>query len=297
VLTLAVVLGQAIFIGNLLLSFILVYPQVAFSLTLSEFLAKRDYTSHAIYNTSCRTIQLLAGIGALAASFDLEVVITLYSLPMLIFSPNFFRNLIQGVKSVDLSLIRAHKSTYLHLGTYIALSTISGYLDKVVIGVAFGFAALGEYQFVMQIFRLAQFLPSVIWNYSVPERASGASDSSIIRIPLLASILLAIAAFFASGPFIGLVYPNYISTVPTVWVFCFAIMPATLASLYCSALVEIGATKELVAVYSLGSLVQFAAIISLMPFMGFIGLGFSFLVGQVLLSASAFYGYKTRNLD
>ena len=92
---------------------------------------------------------------------------------------------------------------------------LSGQVDKLIIAPLFGFAILGNYALSMQILSIATILPSIVFQYTLSQDASGKSSSWIKKFSILSHALLLFYFFYAfrRGK-INFVSQNHQSEVP-----------------------------------------------------------------------------------
>ena len=298
IVTFIVILVLGVLTGRLFLFAIMVISQVAFGLSIYNFLARKQYLLYSLLGIVCRVSQVTIGLFLLVANFEPEFVALGYSLPMLIMGPIFFRNVIKAIASRSISIALEYKSIIVNMGGVSLVRTLSNYLDKVLIGLLLGFVILAEYQFIFQVFILLQFFPSTVMSYHIPEKSSGVRSSTLTVMPFIGSSLIAILALVGSQPFISFFFPSYIVTIPSIWIICITVVPATLASILISTMIANDRISGLLLSYSLSIVVQYILIIVMTPFIGLLGLSLGLMSGQfALLFVTAFFTWNNRKLE
>lgn len=262
--------------------------QIVFGLVTSDFLANRKYKILAASIIICRVGQLIAGIGTLALGLLPSFVSLSFSLPLMLLAPVFFKSSIDGLIKKQFNLVRKSWILISHLSGISILKTVSTYLDKIIVGFFFGFTALGDYQFVFQVFIILQFFPATVLSYLVPEKSAGSYGKSLTWIPLIGAILISIAALIGSGPGLLLILPDYVTAIPVIQILSLTVVPATIASIHSATLMTSEKTKYLLLAYVVSTVVQYGTIISAIPILGLIGVGFGLFIGQVALSTMVF---------
>jgi len=267
----------------------IVLGQVSFSMVTYDLLARKEYATASLLTIVCRTLQLAVGLASLWAGHSPETIALAYAAPLLITSPVFGRSVFGGLKLRKRPNLRMDGNLLGNLSGIAVLRTLIGYLDKVIVAFVLGYVVLGEYQFVFQVFLLAQFFPSSVLLYLVPERSSGSIGKSLLAIPMLGAFGTAVLAIVVASVALNTFLPAYSNTLMALVVVSTTIIPATAASFLASELMTSGGTKSLLRSYLLSFCSQYLALLTLTAVAGLEGVAGSLLVGQtVLLMASGF---------
>ena len=110
----------------------------------------------------------------------------------------------------------------------------SGSMDKIIIAPLFGFAILGNYALGMQFYMMFLLIPSIIFQYIVPQDASGNPSIVLKKITVLISVIIAILALIFSPMIIQIVFPGFIEAISIVQIISLAVIPGTIKYMYIS---------------------------------------------------------------
>ncbi len=110
----------------------------------------------------------------------------------------------------------------------------SGSMDKIIIAPLFGFAVLGNYALGMQFYMMFLLIPSIIFQYIVPQDASGNPNILLKKITVLVSVIIAILALIFSPMVIKIIFPTFVEAVSIVQIIALAVIPGTVNYMYIS---------------------------------------------------------------
>jgi len=110
----------------------------------------------------------------------------------------------------------------------------SGSMDKIIIAPIFGFAILGNYALGMQFYMIFLLIPSIIFQYIVPQDASGNPNILLKKITVLVSVVITILALIFSPIIIQILFPTFIEAVSIVQIIALAVIPGTVNYMYIS---------------------------------------------------------------
>ena len=110
----------------------------------------------------------------------------------------------------------------------------SGSMDKIIIAPLFGFAILGNYALGMQFYMMFLLIPSIIFQYIVPQDASGNPSIVLKKITVLISVVIAILALIFSPIIVEIIFPEFIEAVSIVQIIALAVIPGTINYMYIS---------------------------------------------------------------
>ena len=110
----------------------------------------------------------------------------------------------------------------------------SGSMDKIIIAPIFGFAILGNYALGMQFYMMFLLIPSIIFQYIVPQDASGNPSIVLKKITVLISVVIAILALIFSPIIVEIIFPKFIEAVSIVQIIALAVIPGTINYMYIS---------------------------------------------------------------
>ena len=173
----------------------------------------------------------------------------------------------------------------------------SGSMDKIIIAPLLGFAVLGNYALGMQFYMMFLLIPSIIFQYTVPQDASGNPNVLLKKITVLVSIIIAILALIFSPMIIQIMFPTFVDAVSIVQIIALAVIPGTINYMYISKF--LGNLKNKIILFS--SIIFLTSIILGMIILGELydvqGIAAAFVLASTmesifLLIADKFYDMK-----
>ncbi len=106
--------------------------------------------------------------------------------------------------------------------------------DKIIIAPIFGFAILGNYALGMQFYMVLLIIPSIIFQYIVPQDASGNPSIVLKKITILISIVISILGIIFAPEIIKIMFPEFLEAVSIVQIVCLGVIPGTINYMYIS---------------------------------------------------------------
>ena len=179
---------------------------------------------------------------------------------------------------------------------------VSGSMDKIIIAPLFGFAILGNYALGMQFYMVFLLIPSIIFQYIVPQDASGNPSIVLKKITVLISVIIAILALIFSPMIIQIVFPGFIEAISIVQIISLAVIPGTIKYMYISKF--LGNLKNKIILAS--SIIFLSSIILGMAILGQLydvqGIALAFVLASVaesifLVIVDKFYKIKNESIS
>ena len=178
----------------------------------------------------------------------------------------------------------------------------SGSMDKIIIAPLFGFAILGNYALGMQFYMMFLLIPSIIFQYIVPQDASGNPSIVLKKITVLISVVIAILALIFSPIIVEIMFPKFIEAVSIVQIIALAVIPGTINYMYISKF--LGNLKNKIILVS--SIIFLISIILGMAILGQLydvqGIAAAFVLASVaesifLVIVNKFYNIKNESMS
>ncbi|NHI90203.1 MAG: hypothetical protein EAX87_11820 [Candidatus Thorarchaeota archaeon] len=262
---------------------LIVIPEATFLLGQSILLGENAYSKYFWFRLSFRFLQIGLSI-TFYLFYGLTGLFVGYFIglagPIIITG----RHVLSTTSSVKDS-IETH-SGFISRSYFFNLTAIaSGYLDKVVVGVWYGFVILSSYALSYQLFWLLEILPTGLLLYLLPERSRGNEQRETRILGLLFAVLLAAAGYLLFPMVVTLILPSYSSITPLVQVLCLATIPSSIASMLIADLFaqeRAGAA----AVANLAGSSSHITLLLVLGVFGLVGLGLAVLTAKVLLVVS-----------
>ena len=229
----------------------------------------------------------------LALSFNhiigFEGIIIAYGVSYLIFSFPVFK-MLTTVKP-DFGILKTKFSFVTSNYLYDLASTANGQIDKLIIAPIFGFALLGNYYLGLQIIGFLGILPGIVFNYILPQDASGHSTAQVKKITLLFSVGFTLIGIFLIPPLMPIVFPEYTEAVTLLPILSLSVIPIAVQSIFISKLLGQEKTRYVLISHLISIFVLVFGIIVLGNEFGPEGIATAFVLsviaGAILLVVSA----------
>jgi O-antigen/teichoic acid export membrane protein len=266
----------AIILNNITVG-LLVLALSSFAMTGAEFLGRKQYKRFSILIIVSAAAQAIIAL-SLYYLFGINGIILGYALPFLVASYPFFRS----IKSASLSFeeIKPRMSFSLHSYSVSVSQSIATYADKLLIAPIFGFEMLGLYQLGFQFLMFVAVIPSSLYQYLLPQEASGIERKGVKKIGLVLSIVFAVILFFTLPLLIERFFSQYTEAIPVAQVMIFGVIPLTMVSLINSRLLG----KEKSKLVVIGSATYISSLLLLLYILGnnfgLLGLGLAIIISS-----------------
>ena len=219
----------------------------------------------------------------LALSFNhiigFEGIIIAYGASYLIFSFPVFK-MLTTVKP-DFGILKTKFSFVTSNYLYDLSSTANGQIDKLIIAPIFGFALLGNYYLGLQIIGFLGILPGIVFNYILPQDASGHSTTQVKKITLLSSVGFTLIGIFLIPPLMPIVFPEYTEAVTLLPILSLSVIPIAVQSIFISKLLGREKTRYVLISHLISIFVLVFGIIALGNEFGPEGIATAYVLSQV----------------
>jgi len=204
---------------------------VIFSLVSSELLGRKFYTKYSVYIISQRLLMASLGI-ILYFTMGTDGVILGIGISFLPYSYQLikiFRN-----SKLDFSKLKTKKNFMMNSYALDLRGVFAGSIDKIIIVPLFGFVLLGNYQLGIQIFAILLILPSVVFQYTVPQDASGKPNPRLKFITIIVSIAFSGLSILLAPYILPVLFPEFTDAIQVVQIISLAVVPSTVVLMYLS---------------------------------------------------------------
>ena len=164
---------------------------------------------------------------------------------------------------------------------YDLAGTANGQIDKLIIAPIFGFALLGNYYLGLQIIGFLGILPGIVFNYILPQDASGHSTTRIKKITLLSSVGFTLIGIFLIPPLMPIVFPEYTEAVTLLPILSLSVIPIAVQSIFISKLLGREKTRYVLISHLISIFVLVFGIIALGNEFGPEGIATAYVLSQV----------------
>lgn len=201
---------------------------VFYSMSLSEVLGRRLHREYGFMCVASRLAQIALSL-LFYLMLGLPGVLAGYFLGYLALSYRFLRSL--RMFRLKTGGLRRRLRFIVHRYGFGLVSSLSSYLDKLIVGALYGFYVLGLYQLGYQFLMFLSVIPGSLYSYLLPEEASGRGSREVALTGLGLSAVTALVVSATTPWILKTFFPGFREAVLTVRVMCIGAIPATVASL------------------------------------------------------------------
>jgi len=208
-----------------------IFTYVIFALITAEFLGRKLFKTYM----KIMIIQklLMASLAIICYNLigndGILIGIAISFIPFIILYYNEFKNY-----KIDFNALRSKKKFILNNYLLEFSRMFSSSVDKLVIAPIFGFAILGNYALGMQFYMMFLLIPSIIFQYILPQDSIGNPSILLKKITVLVSVIIAILALIFSPMIIQIMFPGFIEAISIVQIIALAVIPGTINYMYIS---------------------------------------------------------------
>ena len=248
---------------------------VIFSLATSEILGKKMYGIYAKYLITQKI--LMTGFAISFYYFlGVEGVILGIALSFFPYSIRIYKSFKES--KMDLKLIKPRFGFMMNTYALDLSRTLSGSTDKLLILPMFGFAILGNYQLGIQFLAVLNIIPSIVYQFILPEDSSGNSNNKLKKYTIVFSIILAFLGVTLSPFVLPTLFPKFADAVEVVQIISLSIIPSTINLIYISKFLGKGLSKIILIGSGVFLLIQTSSIFVLGQIYGVNGIAIALLI-------------------
>jgi O-antigen/teichoic acid export membrane protein len=107
-------------------------------------------------------------------------------------------------------------------------------IDKLIVAPLLGLTMLGNYQLAIQILSVTGMFPVILFQYLLPQDASGNSNVTLKKISIFVSMILTILAIVLAPVLLPVLFPKYQDAITVVQITSLNIIPSTITLSYVS---------------------------------------------------------------
>ena len=248
---------------------------VIFSLATSELLGKKLYGNYTKYLITQKI--LMTGF-AISLYYFLGVggVILGIALSFFPYSIRIYKSFKES--KPNLKLIKPRFGFMMNSYVLDLSRTFSSSTDKLLISPMFGFAILGHYQLGIQFLSILSILPSIVYQFILPEDSSGNSNHRLKKYTIIFSTILAFLGITLSPFVLPALFPKFTDAIEVVQIVSLSIIPATINLIYISKFLGKGLSRIVLIGSGVFLSVQITAIFMLGQIYGVNGVATALLI-------------------
>ncbi len=202
-----------------------------FGLITAEFLGRKLFKSYMKITIIQKLVMVVLAVFLfhLIGSDGIIIGISLSFIPFIGLYYNEFKN-----GKIDFGVLKSKKKFMLNNYLLTFTQMIAGSIDKIIIAPIYGFALLGNYALSMQFYMVLLIIPTIIYQYVLPQDASGNPSILIKKLTILLSIGLTIIGIIFAPIIINLMFPKFLDAVIIIQIISLGVVPGTINYMYIS---------------------------------------------------------------
>ena len=216
---------------------------VIYTLATSELLGRKLYGSYSKYIIIQKC--LMFGFSILFYYLiGLDGVILGIAISFL----PYYNKIYQSFKEskINLKLIKPRFGFMMNSYVLDLSRTFSGTTDKLLVLPMFGFTILGNYQLGIQFLLFLNILPSIVYQFILPEDASGNSNNKLKKYILIVSVIFAFLGITLAPFVLPVLFPKFTHVIQVVQIVSLSVIPSTINLIYISKFLGKGISKIVV---------------------------------------------------
>ena len=236
--SIALILGTAaaivlyIFSSNIIVS-IFVFGYIFYNLGVAQLLGNKLYKKYAII----LIIQKILFVSLALLFYHIigfEGVVLGFALSMLVFSYIVLKEF-RDTK-IDFKILKPRFGFMINNYALTIEKVLNGQVDKLIIAPIFGFALLGNYALSIQFLSIMLIIPSIVFQYTLSQDATGNLSKKIKKISIGSSIIVACLGIVLSPILIPIIFPDYVEAIQLIQIISFMVIPSSIILAYNSEL-------------------------------------------------------------
>ena len=169
-------------------------------------------------------------------------------------------------------------------------------LDRLLVGIIFGFLFNGIYIFNMQILFGLEILPRILYLFLLSEESSGRKHKNTNYFVVFVSGILTIISIIFAPFIIEQFFPKYSDGIIGLQILVLSLIPTSISSILTAKLQAVESTKVgYSAIVSIGSLLILLGLLG--NEYGILGLSLAVVVSSILTTIFLYYVYRNFNKD
>lgn len=248
---------------------------VVFALATSEILGRKIYKAYSTYLLIQRGLMVVFAIGLYFAIGNEGVIL---GIGLSYFALAY--HIVRGFKEtkIDFSLIRSRFGFVINSYVLDLSKIFSGSIDKIIIAPLFGFAVLGNYQLGIQFLGLMTIIPTIAFQYILPQDASGKSTRGLKKGTIGISVIISILGIILAPYVLPFLFPKFTESILVLQIISLAIIPISINMMYTSKFLACEKNKIVVSSSALYIVIQLIGIFVLGELYGINGIATALVI-------------------
>jgi O-antigen/teichoic acid export membrane protein len=266
-----------------------VFTYVIFALITAELLGKKLFKTYMKIVIIQKILMVCFAISLyyLIGNDGIILGIALSFTPFSILYYKEFKN-----KKINLFDLKSKKKFILNNYLLHFSRMFSTSIDKIIIAPVFGFAILGNYALGIQFYMVLLIIPSIIFQYIVPQDSMGNPSILLKKITVLISVGIAVLGVIFSPEMIKILFPEFLEAVSIVQIISLAVIPGTINYMYISRFLGNLQNKVILMSSSIFLVFIILGMLILGKFYGVYGIAIAFVLANTMESISLLIASK-----
>lgn len=252
---------------------------IVFGIVSSEILGRKLYKTVSTYIILQRILMVVLSIGFYYLIGPNGVIIGV-GLSFFVYSYRLYKES-KGVK-INFSLIKPKRNFLIHSYATDLAGILPGSIDKIIISYLFGFVILGNYQLGIQFLSLLTLIPSVVYQYILPQDASGVSNKKLKVILFVVSCVIPLFGILLVPFVIPVFFPKFLEAIQVVQIISLVLIPLSIVYILQSQFLGQLKSNIVLAGNGISVLSQIPLILLLGQILGINGIALSILISSTL---------------
>ena len=281
--SIALILGTAaaivlyIFSSNIIVS-IFVFGYIFYNLGVAQLLGNKLYKKYAII----LIIQKILFVSLALLFYHIigfEGVVLGFALSMLVFSYIVLKEF-RDTK-IDFKILKPRFGFMINNYALTIEKVLNGQVDKLIIAPIFGFALLGNYALSIQFLSIMLIIPSIVFQYTLSQDATGNLSKKIKKISIGSSIMVACLGIVLSPILIPIIFPDYVEAIQLIQIISFMVIPSSIILAYNSELLGKEKSRFVLIGQGISVAVYLVGLLTLGAIIGINGVAISLVLSSI----------------
>ena len=269
---------------------IFVIGTIIFNIITSELIGKKNYQKYGKIAIGQKIIQI--GLSLILFHIDgINGLILGYGISYLPFIGMFYKEI--DFKRMNFCIIKKYFPFMMNNYSLNISRRLSQSLDKLIILPLFGFMLLGNYHLSLQILVLMSIIPQSVFQYMLPQDATGRKLKKLKTYTVLLSIVFACLGIVFAPLVLPVIFPEFVEAIELIQIMSLAIIPLTVGLMYSSKLLGDERGKPILYSSIIFIVIQIVLIIILGEFLGIKGIAIATVIAYT--SRSIYLILEDRN--
>ena len=233
---------------------------VLYSLAVHEMLGRKLYRSYSLSLILQRSLIVVFAV-VLYHFWGTDGIILGFALSFFPYAYRAVQVFREG--RIDLSALKPYKGFMANISVIDISKILTMYLDRIVILPLFGFATLGNYHLAMQFVVMASILPSSIYQFVLPQEASGQRFDRLKKLTIVFSAALSVTGVVLVPVLMPVLFPQYVQSTVMIQIMSVAIVPLTVNFMIISRLLADEKGRTVVTASVIFIIIQITGIVTL----------------------------------